>query len=242
MALVARPDAHARTGASTNRARCRRPPRTTWTGLRRPKMLLILLGLFGAALLYGDGVITPAISVLSAVEGLEVATSALANYVVPITCLILVRAVRGPEAGNRRHRHDLRPGHGALVHRHLGARAALGDAPPADPAGHQPPLRGPVLRGPRAPRVPGAGRRRAVRDRRRGPLRRHGALRDARDPHRLVHLRLPGAAHQLLRAGGDAARAPGGRREPVLRARPRGLALSRWWCSRRSRRWWRRRR
>jgi KUP system potassium uptake protein len=52
-------------------------------------MVLILLGLFGAALLYGDGVITPAISVLSAVEGLEVATSAFSNYVVPITCLIL---------------------------------------------------------------------------------------------------------------------------------------------------------
>src|SRR5580765_5258970 len=63
---------------------------TTWTGVRRTKMVMILLGLFGAALLYGDGVITPAISVLSAVEGLEVATSAFSNYVVPITCLILV--------------------------------------------------------------------------------------------------------------------------------------------------------
>ena len=49
-----------------------------------------MLGLFGAALLYGDGVITPAISVLSAVEGLEVATSAFSPFVVPITCLILV--------------------------------------------------------------------------------------------------------------------------------------------------------
>ena len=52
--------------------------------------VLVLLGLFGAALLYGDGVITPAISVLSAVEGLEVATSAFAPVVVPITCVILV--------------------------------------------------------------------------------------------------------------------------------------------------------
>jgi KUP system potassium uptake protein len=51
---------------------------------------LVLLGLFGAALLYGDGVITPAISVLSAVEGLEVATSAFHSLVVPLTCLILV--------------------------------------------------------------------------------------------------------------------------------------------------------
>jgi KUP system potassium uptake protein len=49
-----------------------------------------LLGIFGAALLYGDGMITPAISVLSAVEGLELATSVLAPYVVPITVAILV--------------------------------------------------------------------------------------------------------------------------------------------------------
>jgi KUP system potassium uptake protein len=51
---------------------------------------LAYLGLFGAALLYGDGMITPAISVLSAVEGLEVATTALAPFVVPITCGILI--------------------------------------------------------------------------------------------------------------------------------------------------------
>jgi len=48
------------------------------------------LVIFGAALLYGDGVITPAISVLSAVEGLEVATTALRPGIVPLTCVILV--------------------------------------------------------------------------------------------------------------------------------------------------------
>ena len=52
--------------------------------------VLALCGLFGAALLYGDGVITPAISVLSAVEGLGVATHALDPVVVPITAAILV--------------------------------------------------------------------------------------------------------------------------------------------------------
>ncbi|WP_437604228.1 potassium transporter Kup [Sorangium sp. So ce590] len=52
--------------------------------------LLVLLVLIGAALLYGDGVITPAISVLSAVEGLEVATSTLRPAVVPITCAVLL--------------------------------------------------------------------------------------------------------------------------------------------------------
>jgi KUP system potassium uptake protein len=48
------------------------------------------LVLVGAALLYGDGIITPSISVLSAVEGLETATDKLQHVVVPITCVILV--------------------------------------------------------------------------------------------------------------------------------------------------------
>lgn len=51
---------------------------------------LVLLGLFGTALLYGDGAITPAISVLSAVEGLEVVTDAFAPAVLPIAIGILV--------------------------------------------------------------------------------------------------------------------------------------------------------
>lgn len=51
--------------------------------------LVILIAILGAALLYGDGIITPSITVLSAVEGLEVATHALAPVVVPITCAIL---------------------------------------------------------------------------------------------------------------------------------------------------------
>jgi KUP system potassium uptake protein len=54
---------------------------------RRP--MLVILGLFGAALLYGDGMITPAISVLSAVEGLGVATRVFEPYIIPITVVIL---------------------------------------------------------------------------------------------------------------------------------------------------------
>jgi KUP system potassium uptake protein len=52
--------------------------------------IVILLGLFGAALLYGDGIITPAISVMGAVEGLNIAAPGLARYVIPITIVILV--------------------------------------------------------------------------------------------------------------------------------------------------------
>jgi KUP system potassium uptake protein len=58
----------------------------------RPRLRsgLFLIGGFGAALFYGDGVITPAISVLSAVEGLEVATPLLQPYVLPITLTVLI--------------------------------------------------------------------------------------------------------------------------------------------------------
>ena len=52
--------------------------------------VLVALGLFGAALLYGDGMITPAISVLGAMEGLTTATPALAPFVVPLTVGVLV--------------------------------------------------------------------------------------------------------------------------------------------------------
>jgi KUP system potassium uptake protein len=51
---------------------------------------LVMLGVFGTALLYGDGLITPAISVISAVEGFEVASSAFEDWVLPMTCAILV--------------------------------------------------------------------------------------------------------------------------------------------------------
>ena len=51
---------------------------------------VITLGVFGTALLYGDGLITPAISVLSAVEGFEVATSAFEDWVIPVSVVILV--------------------------------------------------------------------------------------------------------------------------------------------------------
>jgi KUP system potassium uptake protein len=56
----------------------------------RRRILLISLALFGAALLYGDGIITPAISVLSAVEGLHIATPAFDGYIVPLSFIVLV--------------------------------------------------------------------------------------------------------------------------------------------------------
>ena len=58
-------------------------------GRPRGRGIMLLFGLFGAALLYGDGVITPAISVLGAVEGLKVATPVFTEWVVPIAIVII---------------------------------------------------------------------------------------------------------------------------------------------------------
>jgi KUP system potassium uptake protein len=66
------------------------------------RRVLILLGLFGTALLYGDGIITPAISVLSAVEGLGVATPFFEPFIVPITVAILVALFTVQRIGTER--------------------------------------------------------------------------------------------------------------------------------------------
>jgi KUP system potassium uptake protein len=64
------------------------PPRSE--GVSHRRRVLIVLGLFGSALLYGDGLITPAITVLSAVEGLDVVTPFFRPYVIPIVVVVLV--------------------------------------------------------------------------------------------------------------------------------------------------------
>ena len=89
------------------------------TGRRLGRTVLLMAGLFGAALLYGDGVITPAISVLGAVEGVAVAAPALAHLVVPLSVVILavlfVFQKRGTAAVGAR----VRPHHARLVRLHL---------------------------------------------------------------------------------------------------------------------------
>jgi KUP system potassium uptake protein len=57
---------------------------------KQQREIIIILGLLGAALFYGDGIITPAISVLSAVEGLQIAAPMLEPYILPITILLLL--------------------------------------------------------------------------------------------------------------------------------------------------------
>ncbi len=74
-----------------------------WRSRRREaRYWLMVLGLFGACLLYGDGTITPAISVLSAVEGLQVAAPSLSPLVIPITLVILVALFSLQRHGSRR--------------------------------------------------------------------------------------------------------------------------------------------
>jgi len=68
----------------------------------RTRGLFIGLGLFGAALLYGDGIITPAISVLSAIEGLEIAAPRVAPYVLPATVVVLFLLFRFQHYGTTR--------------------------------------------------------------------------------------------------------------------------------------------
>ncbi|MFI5310681.1 MAG: potassium transporter Kup [Gemmatimonadales bacterium] len=81
LALTALALGRAQSGDPLARARRRAP---------RALGIVLALGFAGAALLYGDGVITPAISVLSAIEGLEVATPVFAPFVIPLSLVILV--------------------------------------------------------------------------------------------------------------------------------------------------------
>jgi KUP system potassium uptake protein len=85
IAIVMRADNHGEGGILALTALI---PTRNASGHARP--VLILLGIFGAALLYGDGMITPAITVLGAIEGLNLATPLFQPYVVPVTVAILI--------------------------------------------------------------------------------------------------------------------------------------------------------
>lgn len=89
MAFVMRADNKGEGGILSLMALAVRASRKKNGGDDKYKIGLTILGVFGAALLYGDGVITPAISVLSAVEGINIATPHLAPYVIPVTIFIL---------------------------------------------------------------------------------------------------------------------------------------------------------
>ena len=158
------------------------PPKATW---------FVVVVVVGAAMLFGDGVITPAISVISAVEGIGVATTAAQPWIVPISLLLDHRAVRDPGA---RHGEGRRRCSGPAMLAWFLAIAAAGivghRAASGGPVGDRPAARLRVRDPARAGRVLRARRRGAGRHRRRGALRRPLALRAQADRARLVRPRL----------------------------------------------------
>src|ERR1700759_5635531 len=82
--ILLRADNHGEGGTLALMALAQRAVVSQWAGT------IVLLGIISGALFYGDAVITPALSVLSAIEGMKLATVLLDPYVVPITVLILV--------------------------------------------------------------------------------------------------------------------------------------------------------
>ena len=98
------------------------------------------MGIFGAALLYGDGMITPAISVLGAMEGLTVAAPLLNHYVVPITIVIIVALFIFQSRGTARIGKVFGPQElgDALVGGVGGVGALTNRALPGSISGHQP--------------------------------------------------------------------------------------------------------
>ena len=143
----------------------------------RARWWIMVLGLFGAALFFGDGVITPAISVLSAVEGLEVAAPGLTRFVVPITVVILLGlfAIQSRGTGN------VGAVFGPVMCLWFAAIALLGGAQivqyPVVLQGAVAALRGALLLRCRLAGVLRAGFGGAVHHRRRGAVRRHGSFR-----------------------------------------------------------------
>ena len=191
-------------------------------------MALAALGLFGAALFFGDSMITPAISVLSSVEGLKIIDPDLGDFVVPITAVIIVGAVRRAAQGHRRRRPVLRAGDDRVVRRHRRMRGARHRRQPGDPAGAVADLRVDVHDRALPHRLLRPRRDRAGGHRRRGALRRHGALRSARHHARLARPRAARVHPELLRSGcaGAARRIRGGRTvlsaDPGVGANPHG--------------------
>ena len=169
-----------------------------WSEGRR---LLIVMGLFGAALIYGDGIITPAISVLSALEGLNVATDVFKPHVVLMAVAILL----GLFAVQSRGTAQIAKAFGPVMLLWFAVIAALGVARHFPLSrGHRrsrSALRDRAADRPRLERDRRARRGLSGDDRRRSDVCRHGPYRPQSDPNILVRHRAAGIAAQLCWAG-----------------------------------------
>ncbi len=193
----------------------------------RTALILAALGVFGAALFFGDSMITPAISVLSAIEGIEVVDPDFEQWVVPITVGIIVVLFYVQRHGT------------AIVGRAFGpvmvawfvAIGACGVtgivAHPGDPQGALPDLCADVHRGAFRNRLLRADRGGARGHRRGGALRRHGPFRPKGDHPRLVVLGAARAALNYLGQGALLIGDPATMRAPFFLLIP-GWALGRW--------------
>ena len=184
----------------------------------RSQFVVLVLGMIAAALFYGDALLTPAISVLSAVEGLEVAAPQLKSYVVPLTVLILVLLFSVQSHGTARVATFFGPvmtlwflalGLAGLTHiaDDPGVLAAFN---PAYAAG--------VSRHPRHDRARDPGRRVPGGDRSRGALCRSRPFRAKADQDGVALFRVAGARSQLSRSGRARALRPERDRQPLLPA------------------------
>ncbi len=164
-----------------------------------------MLGIFAAALFYGDSMITPAISVLSAVEGLNVVAPGLKEYILPITAIVLTGLFwiqkHGTGVVGRFFGPVMCAWFGVLGV--LGAISILGSA---GRAGRAQPVICIRVSDPRSlAQLPRARGDCPGGDRWRGAVHRHGSFRQIPDPRRLVRLRTAGAGPELLWPGRPAA-------------------------------------
>ena len=185
--------------------------------------LPMILGILGAALLYGDGVITPAISVLSAMEGLKLAAPGFQSFILPVTLAILVGLFAIQRQGTHRIGRLFGPGDGGVVPGHRRARRRQHRRGAGDRLGGQ------SARRAADPDRASRHRRGGVRgdlpgaDRRRGAVCRHGPCRRPGDPAGVVRPGGAGVGAELFRAGRADAGGPAGR--PTVRStswRPAG--------------------
>jgi KUP system potassium uptake protein len=177
--------------------------------------------LLGAALIYGDGAITPAISVLSALEGVNVVTTSFKPYVMPMAVLILIALFLAQRVGTEK------------IGRAFGPVMLLWFMPSSRCSAHRrnrahiPRCSRRSIRGTRCDfcafgrhGFAGARRRVLVHHRRRGALRRHGTFRQGADSLVLVCDRAAGAATELCGADRVSDGAGHGHRQSVLPMAP----------------------
>ena len=166
---------------------------------------IVLLGIISGALFYGDAVITPALSVLSAIEGIKLVTATFDPYVVPLTIGHSGGVVCGSVARHRARRGLLRTRDVHLVRRHRDRGRAACPAASPGPAGAQSAARRFVHDPSRHDRIYHARRGVSRRHRRRGALCRSRPFRQEADPDRLARHRAAVAGAELSGAGRVAA-------------------------------------